>query len=87
MGEGTLFLSSFRRYQSHFTFIINTKHNLSSRKKKKIKIFLSEVLPRTRALSLHHMKTYHKAEFKKPRYQQGLTYMLYCFIMYLYYVP
>lgn len=28
-------LSSFRRYPSHFTFIINMKHNLSSRKKKK----------------------------------------------------
>lgn len=66
--------------------LLNKKHNLTLRKQE-FKILPSEILPRTRALHLHHMKTHHEVQFKKPGYQQDLIYMFYCFIMYLYYVP
>lgn len=48
--------------------LFNMKHNLSLRKEE-FKIFPLEVLPRTRALHLHHLKTHYKVQFKKPGYQ------------------
>lgn len=48
--------------------LFNMKHNLSLRKEE-FKIFPSGVLPRTSTLHLHHMKTRHKVQFKKPGYQ------------------
>jgi len=57
------------------------KHSLSLRKEE-FKIFPSEVLPRIRELHLHHMKTHHKVQFKKPGYQEDLIYGFQCFIFY-----
>lgn len=48
--------------------LLNMKHKLTLRKQE-FKILPSEVLPRTRALHLHHMKTYHEVQLKKPGYQ------------------
>lgn len=48
--------------------LFNMKHNLNLRKEE-FEVFSSEVLTRTRALHLHHMKTHHKVQFKKPGYQ------------------
>lgn len=48
--------------------LLNMKPNLSLRKQE-FKILPSEVLPRTRALHLHNMKTHHEVQFKKTGYQ------------------
>lgn len=48
--------------------LLNTKHKRTLRKQD-FKTLPSEVLPRTRELHLHHMKTYHKVQLKKPGHQ------------------